>query len=205
MSKKLVLSLVLAVSFLVATNVRATDDVVVFTDGSGLLRVLPASVIGEHGQPGLAYLHLTNTPSSPGKDYLFTDHSDRLLPGLPGISRDVYAFWGEAWFPGDDSDSPIWTAVRIGGTNLESLFINGQDVGGVVNLSSEFSFWYVLNDAGNALFHLEYFAQANRNWALTATIFDHEIPVVPAPATLAVLGMGLAGLGFARRRQLLKK
>jgi hypothetical protein len=87
------------------------------------------------------------------------------------------------WFynPGED-DPSISAYVAKGGPNF-NLFSNDGDP-----LSGDY--FTPLNQGGNrpGLSHI--------------TFYDTEFtpPVVPAPATLALVGLGMLGLGWARRR-----
>jgi hypothetical protein len=97
----------------------------------------------------------------------------------------------------------VWNLSGSLGDNLG--FFGWDDIFGVDFTGGEQVALFTVNwDGGYAEFNASNFGQAQSFGGMTIIATMDGIAITPEPATLAILGLGLAGLGYARRRQQMK-
>ena len=87
------------------------------------------------------------------------------------------------------------------GDNLE--FFGWNDIFGVDFTGGEQIALFTVNwDGGSAIFNADNFGQTLTfgNYEIIASMDGVTTSATPEPATLAIIGLGLAGLGLTRRR-----
>ena len=207
MSKKLVMSLALAVAFLFATNVRA--DLVRVGAGFFEGRTSIKLMIGLCDQSGEGFTYYWDHTPESGADQVSRSgccrysQSRAILSLLAlGDLSNIAGFSIEGMTPGGD-----FTDVDFASGNV---LIDNYIVPDRPRAAN--GVHYFFGDGGlsgrdvRSLFLRNPTAQIYGTLVeMTSYRLDRLDVSTPAPATLAIVGLGLAGLGFARRRQMMKK
>ena len=213
--KKILICSVLAVSLLVSASARADMSLMLIPGNlfthDDTLRVVAGAVFNETSNEDV-HASWVGPPRIGGIAIAVDD--DNVIGRLTAD----FTNWTSSF-----SDASTWSAIRIWGTgNIADLQINGMmvstdwltpDLDLIGNpalfgdprtmANDEWSFWYLINNDVGEILNISFDAtRTGSPWLVGITIYESGNPsIIPEPATLAVVGLGWAGLGLARIRR----
>ena len=169
-----------------ATTVNFNDYTCgAYTSCVGDYEIVKGSVSGKHAQPAG-----TSTP------YLTVpyDYGTGSVTLTLGTNADYFGlFWGSL---------DTYNTITFLGANGFSASYSGSAIMGLVpngSWTSEYANRYVNFDFGSDTFHTVVLTSNGRAFETDNHAF--RVANVPEPGTLALLGLGMIGVGLARRRE----
>lgn len=197
MFKKNIVSSAVLTTFMLSASAQVTAAVLTFDDlfANSQKSIVPegyggfdwnnatqVGVIANTVYPSSGYAH--GTVSGANTAYNWVGHSPIYIDWM---GTGTFNFKGAYW-------TSVWQDQNLtfkGFTNSSLLYSSNSYA-----INSQTPLWIELNWVGIDRLVI---ANTGSQWAMDNFTFDTQ--PVPEPATLALMGLGLAGVGFARRRR----